>query len=391
MHRALIARELELSLQRALDAPQLRVISITGERPPIDERRQPWLPIKYGRQSADDWFGVVQAAVQFERRPGRAAEHFNLAIKINPKEGLARTLIPWVITHCEIALDRPYWEYRCAGEFDHTGARESHIYLLAESTPALHRVLARCYGVASDAASGEHALFLEFVATAARLDASGASADWPGDAINAALSCAAGWQAAFWNASAPSCAPSWAGPRRTTADMVADVPLWRGLLDDARKRFPDIVTDAIWRRRHALIDRLPDWHPIKDRLPATLAHNDFNQRNIGFRPAVLVLDWEIVQANTAHRDIVELLTFVLPASAGRDQVDAHLERHRSALLALGVSTGIDRDAWIEGFRCELKVEAIDRIALQLLFAAQFPLAYVVRINRNIERLLDMYE
>lgn len=62
-----------------------------------------------------------------------------------------------------------------------------------------------------------------------------------------------------------------------------------------------------------------------------------------------------------------------------------------ALIALGVSTGVDRDAWIEGFRCELKVEAINRIGLQLLFAAQFLLAYLGRINSNIERLLDMYE
>jgi hypothetical protein len=136
---------------------------------------------------------------------------------------------------------------------------------------------------------------------------------------------------------------------------------------------------------------LGDWHRIKDRLPATLAHNDFNQRNIGFRPEVLVLDWELVELNTAHRDIVELLTFVLPASAGRQQIDAHVEKHRETLVALGVTAGVERDTWIEGFRCEIRVEAIDRIGLQLLFAAQFPLAYLARINRNIERLLDIYD
>ena len=172
--------------------------------------------------------------------------------------------------------------------------------------------------------------------------------------------------------------------------MIADAPLWRGLVDDARKRFPDIITDDVWRRRHRLIDGLGDWHRTKDQLPATLAHNDFNQRNIGFRPAVLVLDWELVESNTAHRDSVELLTFVLPLSADRRQVEVHVERHRAALISLGVSIGIDRDDWIEGFQCELKVEAINRIGLQLLFAAQFPLAYLARINSNIDRLLAMY-
>ena len=183
---------------------------------------------------------------------------------------------------------------------------------------------------------------------------------------------------------------AWAGPRPTTDDMLADAPLWCGLLDDARRRFPEIVTDKVWRRRHAMIDTLMHWHPVKDRLPATLAHDDFNQRNVGFRPDVVVLDWELVQRNVAQRDLVEMLTFVLPPSADRDRIDGLVEAHRVALVEAGVSTGVERDVWIEGFRSELKVEAINRVAHQLLFAAQFPLAYLVRINVTIERLLDLY-
>jgi hypothetical protein len=236
-------------------------------------------------------------------------------------------------------------------------------------------VLPRCYGSATDAASGEHALFLEFLADVARLDAAGATADWPATAIDAALRAAASWHAAFWGIDEKQAA--WAGPRPTTDDMIADEPLWRGLLDDAHARFPDIVTDKVWR---ALIETLPDWHPIKDRLPATLAHDDFNQRNVGFRPDVVVLDWELAQRNVAQRDLVEMLTFVLPASADRDRIDGHVEAHRVALVEAGVSTGVERDMWIEGFRGELKVEAINRVGHQLLFAAQFPLAYLVRIT-----------
>jgi hypothetical protein len=67
--------------------------------------------------------------------------------------------------------------------------------------------------------------------------------------------------------------------------MVADTSLWRGLLNDARSRFPHIVTQEVWRRRYALIETMSDWHKVKDALPATLAHNDFNQRNVGFRTA----------------------------------------------------------------------------------------------------------
>jgi hypothetical protein len=387
MRRDLIVQLLEQSLRASLAAPRLRLVDLAGERPAVDEAREPWIPIKYGPADPENWYGVVPATARFERSPGVASEMLELIVKVNPRDGLSRTLIPWIVEHRHIALDRPYWAYRCAAESDRTGPRETEVYRLADSIPALRRILPHCYGSGSDATTGEHVLFLELVPDMMRLDASGATADWPPTPIDQALRAAGAWHAAFWNASSESL--PWAGRRPTTADMVADAPLWRGMLDDGRKRFTDIVTEEVWRRRHRLIDTLPDWHSAKDNALATLAHNDFNQRNVGFRPATVVLDWELVQCNVPQRDLVEMLTFVLPPDAGRPQIDAHVEAHRTALNEAGIS--IDRDGWFETFRCELKVEAIDRVGLQLLFAAEFPLAYLARINATIERLLDLYE
>jgi hypothetical protein len=172
--------------------------------------------------------------------------------------------------------------------------------------------------------------------------------------------------------------------------MVADASLWRAIVDHGRARLSHIVTDKVWRRRHHLIDTIADWHAVKDTLPATLAHNDFNQRNVGFRNGVLALDWELALRDTAHRDLVELLTFVLPPSIDRARVDHHVEVHRSALAAAGVTSGIDRETWLAGFRCELRVEALNRVGFQLIFGAQFPLPYVERVNATIEHLLDLY-
>ncbi|HEV8679178.1 MAG TPA: hypothetical protein VGQ90_07370 [Stellaceae bacterium] len=388
MHRELISRQLEFALRESLDAPSLRLLDLHGERPPIDEQREPWLPIKYGAASADEWFGVVPAVARLQRSADTPEERLPLAVKVNPRQGLARGLIPWIVGRQRIALDRPYWQYRRAAQCDDTAGRERHIYALAADTPQLRRVLPWCYGTGGDDASGEQVVFLDFLTEMSRLDASGAIADWPPEAIDGALRAAAGWHAAFWGLELGEF--SWAGPRPSTSDMLADEPLWRGLLDDAHRRFPDIVSDAVWRRRHRLIDTLAEWHAFKDLLPATLAHNDFNQRNVGFRPDVVVLDWELVERNTAQRDLVEMLVFVLPASADRAQIDRHVEAHRLALIDNGASD-VDREQWIEGFRCEVKVEAIDRVSLQLLFAAEFPLAYIGRINATVERLLDFYE
>jgi hypothetical protein len=144
--------------------------------------------------------------------------------------------------------------------------------LAASGSATLSRILPRYYGTASDPATGERALFMEQAAAAA-------------------------WQAEFWGADHASLA--WAGPRATTADMLAHEPLWRGLLDDAHARFPGVITPAVKRRRHRLIDTMDVWHRAKDALPGTLAHDDFNNRNVGFRPGVVVLDWELAQCNTA--------------------------------------------------------------------------------------------
>jgi FKBP-type peptidyl-prolyl cis-trans isomerase (trigger factor) len=111
----------------------------------------------------------------------------------------------------------------------------------------------------------------------------------------------------------------------------------------------------------------------------------------GFRPGVVALDWEIAVCSTAHRDLVEMLTFVMPPDATRTQIDRLVTEFRMALARLGINTGLDRDTWMEAFRTELKVEAINRVGMQCIFATAFPLAYYARINANIERLLDLYD
>jgi hypothetical protein len=391
MRRSLIASQLESALRGSLQAPTLQLLSFEGERTAHDDEAQPWVSVKYGPAGHDDWFGVVPAVAEFRRAPGGEAQSLPLIVKINARESMATTFLPWAFEQQGIALDRPFPQYHLAADFENVGGRESHVYrVLAEQVPSLKAVLPKCYGSARDTATGEEALFLEMISDIRLMDASGASFDWPAANIDAALRALAGWQAAFWGADEGHLA--WAGPKPTTAGMAADAPLWRAIVDHGRARLPHVVTDTVSRRRHRLIDTIASWHAVKDTLPATLAHNDFNHRNVGFRGgAVVALDWELATRNTAHRDLVELLTFVLPPSVARDRVDRHVEAHRSALVAAGVTSGIDRETWLAGFRCELAVEALNRVGLQLVFGAQFHLPYAERVNATIEHLLDLYE
>jgi hypothetical protein len=74
MRRQIIAEQLESALRHSLEAPALRLVSLDGERPSVDLKREPWIEIKYGPASPDDWFGIVPAKALFERSAGKARE-----------------------------------------------------------------------------------------------------------------------------------------------------------------------------------------------------------------------------------------------------------------------------------------------------------------------------
>jgi len=103
----------------------------------------------------------------------------------------------------------------------------------------------------------------------------------------------------------------------------------------------------------------------------------------------LVYDWELAMADVPQRDLAEMLTFALRPDVDRPAVDAHVEAHRRALED-AVGGPVDADAWLEGFRCMVRYEAISRVGMQLLFATQLELPYVPRVSATVDRLVALY-
>ena len=122
MNLKLIAQHLVPALRQSLRAPGLCLIGLDGGRPPADEEREPWIRIKYGQASADDWVGVVPAMARFSRGRGEPPGTLNLVVKINPRVGLARNLIPWIAARNHIVLERPFLQYRSAAELRPDGS-----------------------------------------------------------------------------------------------------------------------------------------------------------------------------------------------------------------------------------------------------------------------------
>ena len=171
--------------------------------------------------------------------------------------------------------------------------------------------------------------------------------------------------------------------------MAADTGLWTAIVTDAAQRLPDVVPADTLARRLDLIATIEDWHPAKDPMPACLVHNDFNQRNVGFRSTgdVVVLDWELARVDTPQRDVAELLTFTLDAHTELDEVLHLLAVHWQALSDSGMD--VDPDLYAAAAAAEFRVQSIDRVGMQLLFGAAFDLPYLMRINRTVDHLVKV--
>lgn len=376
MRFELIAADLPQILPEVLGRP-VQISSIERE-PTTPHDDQPWLTVKYGPAEGDDVHGVTRIRVIEDDGA------LNLIAKVNPVHGIGETLIPWICRTYDITLPHPYPIYHSAREVVGTGAREANLYELSVTLPELLALLPPYFGTI--VAGGERAIILGDEGPIRGLDAGGANRTWNPSDVDSALRAIGAVHAA--SAAVVTEIP-WLPPRPDTETMAGDADLWRGLLDAAAQRVPEIVTPEVFERRAALIDSIDIWHPYKDAMPTVIAHNDFNPRNVGFLSdgRVVALDWELVRRDSPQRDVAEMLTFVLDETADLAVVRAHADQHREALAATGLR--IAAAEYYAGLAADLRSEAIDRMGMQLLFEAAFDLPYVPRINATVDHLVEI--
>ena len=132
------------------------------------------------------------------------------------------------------------------------------------------------------------------------------------------------------------------------------------------------------------------WWRELDHGPRTLIHNDFNSRNIGIRrttagPSLVAYDWELATIGAPHRDLAELLCFVLPPTVSATTVRQHLERHRRRLQLLS-GVLLPTRQWHAGFACALADVLINRLSFYALIDRVTPQPYLTRVLQTWSRL-----
>lgn len=167
----------------------------------------------------------------------------------------------------------------------------------------------------------------------------------------------------------------------TEFDGSKSIPLYHKLLDLIAKEHKETSIATIANKL-----KNSDFG-AKPELQKTLIHNDFNPRNIAIRKngSPCIYDWELAVINYPHRDIVELLSFVLPIDFNRkdlmDLLDYHWDLYEQK----------DQNNWRQGYIYTLKEFLITRASFYLVGNIVVKYDFAERVFLNGARILEILE
>lgn len=122
-------------------------------------------------------------------------------------------------------------------------------------------------------------------------------------------------------------------------------------------------------------------------LKKTLIHNDFNARNVGIRDdgRACIYDWELAVLHFPHRDIVEFLSFTLPADFTENVFMDHLRYHTALYHAE------DEKNWKEAYLYCVKEYLLTRVSFYLTGRIVLDFAFTDHVVSNTFRMIEILE
>ncbi|KAF9960365.1 hypothetical protein BGZ72_007170 [Mortierella alpina] len=237
---------------------------------------------------------------------------------------------------------------------DLTGFRNSHIreIELAELAwqvgGAMERISTKVYNVLRNDSQQLYALCLEYLNPALGNITHMNSTDtalstWSADDIHLALRDLASFHAQFLGQENRILEMSFLeNPTRPMMKVLR--PTYEAMVKTNHKNDPALFTSFLTQHMLDYLAHSDEYWATLERSPRTLIHGDFNTRNICLRldqttgaQQLCAYDWELACCHVPQRDVVELLSFVLPP--GSTEWPHYIEYHR---LALQVSFARER-------------------------------------------------
>jgi thioester reductase-like protein len=303
----------------------------------------------------------------------------DVVVKAKAEDAVLHRLVAEVAALCDPRLGRAV-----AAHPDGLGLRRSHLRepaLYRAPPPAWMRHMPRCYGVSADAARGQWSIAMEHLSGSEHLDGE----HWRARDIEAAVEAAAAIHSAWYGKARLLEPQPWMAPEIGAAQVARMKPLWEGLVQFTRPMFMAWAGPALVCLHASLAANIEGWWGELEEHPRTLIHNDFNSRNLAFRRngtrTACAFDWELARIGVPQHDLAELLCFVFPQGAGREELAYWLERHRT-LLSGRVGKDIDPGMWRRGFALALNRILVERLPLYAMVHRFRPQGFLPRVVRN---------
>ena len=382
---------LEEWLSEAWEKPYLVIEKVQPTAGSSYELAEPWRASKYESADANEVAGVMALDLVVRDSPTALAHKLAVVLKARHLAGMGRTLLPGLFRQAGIQLPRAPEDYPALAEFLTCADREIAIYRLQTGHEAFRRFLPARRAERVRVEEDSYLLLIERVDDAELMDSADDISRWTSSHVGALVDAMAALHAVWLGRTDELKASPWPSHAFDAASVIDSRDLWVGMLKGARRIAPELMDQDLFSRCIRLVESVDDWYPIHDQLPRTLVHDDFNPRNACFRSdsTPLVYDWELALIDVPQRDLAEMLTFCLHPDADEAMVRILVERHRRRLSELA-SIDLDADQWWEGLRVELRFEAINRLALQLVFRSAHRLGYVPRMTASVRNLLHLY-
>ncbi|KAF9576889.1 hypothetical protein EC968_000013 [Mortierella alpina] len=231
---------------------------------------------------------------------------------------------------------------------DLTGFRNSHIREIELAELAwqvggpMERISAKVYNVLRNDSQQLYALCLEYLNPALGNISHMNSTDtalsaWSPRDIHLALRDLASFHAQFLGQERRILEMSFLeNPTRPMMKVLR--PAYEAMVKTNFKNDPDLFTQFLSQHMLDYLAHSDEYWATLERSPRTLIHGDFNTRNICLRVdqttgarQLCAYDWELACCHVPQRDVVELLSFVLPP--GSTEWPHYIEYHRLALQA----------------------------------------------------------
>lgn len=168
--------------------------------------------------------------------------------------------------------------------------------------------------------------------------------------------------------------------------IIKAFPLYQKMLEIVLQENPE--TDYNVSSRY--FDELKQF-AIPQGIRKTLIHNDYNPRNIAIRnnAAVCIYDWELSVLHYPFRDVIEFLSFVLPANFSQETLIDYLQIHYR--LTAEKHSNQNWEDWKKGHGIALREFVISRLLFYKTAEILMKLKFVDRVFVNCIRMIELLE